>query len=302
MTRTSRIRGVVAAIVTPVTPGLDPDTARFLRHARHLLSEGADGLNVLGTTGEATSFSLDQRRGLMSAIAASDLPRQRLMAGTGAAATRDAVDLTHHAGDCGFAGALILPPFYYKGVGTEGILRYFDAIAEGSAGSGIPLYLYNFPALSGMPYTEELVSALITRFGSRIAGLKDSSGDIGYARRIAALPGGLDVFPSSEAALDLARDGIFAGCISATVNVSARHAAAALHQGDDQALRRASAIRALFDGKPLVPWLKQAVAAEMADPGYALTVPPFASPDPSATAALVARLGQIGKACHASCP
>ncbi len=295
MTRTC-LRGVIAAIVTPVTAALDPDAPRFLRHARQLLAEGADGLNVLGTTGEATSFSLAQRRGLMEAAAAG-LPRDRLMAGTGAAATRDAVDLTRHAGDCGFAGALVLPPFYYNGVGTEGILRYFDAIVEGSAGSGIPLYLYNFPALSGVPYTEELVSALVVRFGGRIAGLKDSSGDIGYARRIAALPGGLDVFPSSEAVLDQARaGGPFAGCISATVNVSARHAAAALHDGDDAALQRATAIRALFDGKPLVPWLKQAVAARMGDPGYGPVLPPFVPPDPAAVATLVGALEQIDKA------
>ncbi|GAB1361075.1 hypothetical protein MASR1M32_03110 [Rhodobacter sp.] len=57
------LRGVIAAIVTPVTAALDPDAPRFLRHARHLLAEGADGLNVLGTTGEATSFRWRSGRG-----------------------------------------------------------------------------------------------------------------------------------------------------------------------------------------------------------------------------------------------
>ena len=53
---TKRIRGVVAAIATAVDPNYEPDTARCIAHAEFLLENGCDGLNVLGTTGEATSF------------------------------------------------------------------------------------------------------------------------------------------------------------------------------------------------------------------------------------------------------
>src|SRR3974390_2414906 len=110
------LRGVIAAIPTAVADSGEPDCARSIGLARFLLANGCDGLNVLGTTGEATSFSLDQRRRVMNAYAESGLPLTRMMVGTGAAALADAIALTKHAAELGFAGALVLPPFYYKGV------------------------------------------------------------------------------------------------------------------------------------------------------------------------------------------
>src|SRR5580698_3591056 len=110
------LHGVIAAVATAVDDNGEPDSARAVALARFLLDSGCDGLNVLGTTGEATSFSLEQRRRVMSAYAAGALPLDRMMVGTGAAALADAVALTRHAAELGFAGALILPPFYYKGV------------------------------------------------------------------------------------------------------------------------------------------------------------------------------------------
>src|SRR5215831_12845456 len=168
-----QLRGVIAAIATAVDEASEPDCARSTALARHLLDNGCDGLNVLGTTGEATSFSLDQRRRLMSAYRSSGLPLARMMVGTGAAATDDAIALTRHAAELGFAGALVLPPFYYKGVPDEG-LRAYAATSD----RPIPLYLYHFPAQSGLPWHLALIRRLTGDFGSRIVGLKDSSGDL----------------------------------------------------------------------------------------------------------------------------
>src|SRR3954469_10685351 len=107
------LSGVIAAISTPVQEDGAPDTARAIKLARYLLDNGCDGLNVLGTTGEATSFSLEERKRVMTAYKDAGLPMQRLMVGTGAAAVSDAVALPRHAAALGFAGALVLPPFYY---------------------------------------------------------------------------------------------------------------------------------------------------------------------------------------------
>jgi len=273
---TKRLRGVIAAITTPVLENGEPDIPRFLARARQLLDSGCDSLNVLGTTGEATSLSVSQRMDVMNALAGSGLPLARMMVGTGAAAVRDAMVLTREAGELGFAGALLLPPFYYQPVTDAGILRVFDEVANSSAAAPLPLYLYNFPALSGTPYTPALVAALVARFGDLIAGLKDSSGDIAYARQIAALSTHLDVFPSNEAHLMLARDeGPFAGCISATANLNAVDCALAYHHGDKAALARAVAVRGLFDGLPLVPGVKAMVAHLSGDLEHARTLPPF---------------------------
>ena len=270
-----RLRGVVAAVPTPIDNRFEPDRERFLALATRLLADGCDGLNVLGTTGEATSFSTPQRLSLMEAVARSPLPLGSLMVGTGAAATADAVALTAAAAELGFAGALVLPPFYYKGVPDEGIVRYVERLVGATKDRPIPIYLYNFPALSGVPFTLPLVQRLAAEFGARIRGVKDSSGDMAYARALAAALPALDVFPSTEACLLDARDGAFAGCISATANIDAPYCARVFRDGDATALRTAVALRGLFEGKPLVPGVKALLAALAEDPALAAVLPPL---------------------------
>lgn len=270
-----RLRGVVAAIPTPIDDRWEPDRARFLALAARLLEEGCDGLNVLGTTGEATSFSVEQRLTLMNSVACSNLPLRSMMVGTGAAATADAVALTSAAAELGFAGALVLPPFYYKGVADDGVVRYVERLVQATKDRPIPVYLYNFPALSGVPFTLPLLQRLAAEFGARIRGVKDSSGDMDYARTLAEALPNLDVFPSTEAYLFEARDGVFAGCISATANIDAPYCARAFRDGDASALRTAIAMRGLFEGKPLVPGVKALLAVLAGDLGLSLVLPPL---------------------------
>src|SRR6266516_3548525 len=201
----ARLSGVIAAIATAVDANGEPDCARSTALAKFLLDHGCDGLNVLGTTGEATSFSIEQRRKLMNAYRGAGLPMARLMVGTGAAAVGDAVELTRHAAELGFAAALVLPPFYYKGVADDGLMAYVEAIVAATKHRPIPVYLYHFPALSGVPWHLGLLARIVSGFGDRIAGLKDSSGDLGFSRAAAAAAPGFAVFPSNEAALFEAR-------------------------------------------------------------------------------------------------
>jgi 4-hydroxy-tetrahydrodipicolinate synthase len=270
-----RLSGVFAAIATPIDAKGAPDAARCLKLARHLLETGCDGLNVLGTTGEATSFSADQRKGLMTAYRDAGLPLHKLMVGTGAAAVADAVSLTQHAAALGFGGALVLPPFYYKGVPDQGLVAYVEALVTATADRPIPIYLYHYPALSGLPWPVPLVRGLREKFGPRIAGLKDSSGDLGYSREAARIED-FAVFPSTEAILLEARDGPFAGCISATANLNADLCARAFRAGDRTALDAAVAIRSLFDGKPLVAGVKALLSHIHDDPALAVVKPPLA--------------------------
>jgi len=272
----ARLSGVFAAIATAIDAGGSPDISRCLSLARHLLETGCDGLNVLGTTGEATSFSVDERKRLMTAYRDASLPLHRLMVGTGAAAVADAVALTRHAAALGFGGALVLPPFYYKGVPDDGLVAYSDALVSATTEAPIPIYLYHYPALSGLPWPVPLVRRLRERFGVRIAGLKDSSGDLAFSREAAAVAPDFDVFPSSEAALPEARNGgPFAGCISATANLNADLCARAYRQGDRAALDSAVAIRSLFDGKPLVAGVKALLSHIHSDLALAKVKPPL---------------------------
>ena len=285
---TKTMSGVIAAIATPIDETGAPDLARAIKLARFLLDNGCNGLNVLGTTGEATSFSLAERKSVMDAYKANGLPLERLMVGTGAAAVSDAVALTKHAAELGFAGALVLPPFYYKGVPDDGLAAYIDTLVQATASAPIPIYLYHYPAMSGLPWHVALIDRLLKAHPTRIVGLKDSSGDMAYARAAAAVKPGFAVFPSTEATLIEARRGEFAGCISATANLNADLCARAWATGDTVALEAAVAIRKLFEGKPLVPGVKALLAHIHGDPALARTKPPLAMFPAADRAAVIA--------------
>jgi 4-hydroxy-tetrahydrodipicolinate synthase len=276
-----KLQGVIAAAATPLNADLSIDGERLVGHCRWLLAEGGcDGINLLGTTGEATSFSLEARLAAMRAIASSGLPLDRFMVGTGAAALEDAVRLTAEAKALGFAGALLLPPFYYKGIDAEGLVAYVEAVIARAGPDGLPLYLYHFPLNSGVPYTIDVVARLREQNPDVVLGLKDSSGDLDYSAALARRLEGFAVFPSAEAALGRAKELGFAGCISATVNVTGPFAQRAWSGSGTQAsegLAQAVAIRAAIAQFPLVASVKAALALLTGEPAWRRVMPPLSA-------------------------
>lgn len=274
---TKTLSGVIAAVATPVTEDLAPDLKRATDLARHLLDNGCDGLNVLGSTGEATSFSVAERKSVMDAYKKNGLQLDRLMVGTGAASVSDAIALTKHAADLGFGGALVLPPFYYKGVPDDGLVDYIGTLVKATADSKLPLYLYHYPQLTGLQWHVALIQRLRESFPSRIVGLKDSSGDMAFARSAAAVAKDFAVFPSTEACLIDARNGEFAGCISATANCNSDLCQLAWSKGDATALDAAVSIRKLFEGRQLVPGVKALLSHIHGDQALARVRPPLSA-------------------------
>jgi 4-hydroxy-tetrahydrodipicolinate synthase len=267
-----RIHGVVAAVATPLQEDFAPDVARLIRHCRSLLEEGCDGINLLGTTGEATAFSMEQRLAVMRSVASSGLPLDRFMVGTGVCALSETVQLTRAACELGFAGALLLPPFFYPDPSNDGLVAYVSEVVRRVSHPGLRLYLYHIPQNSGIPWHRDVFRQLKLRHPGELAGLKDSSGVAGYAQD-AALLADFDVFPSSEAWLADARASGFAGCISATVNLTANVAQEAWSRSGTTeglaAARKASDLRNLFTRYSLVSAVKAALATRYRDETWA---------------------------------
>ena len=285
-----RLRGVIAATATPIDADFRPDLGRLVRHCRALLDGGCDAINLLGTTGEATAFGVEQRIAVMRAIAESGLPLDRFMVGTGVPALDETVRLTRAACELGFAGALVLPPFYYPDVHDDGLVAYIDALVARVDHSRVAVYLYHIPQNTKVPWPLEVVARLRERHGATLAGLKDSAGDLAYARSIVAAVPGFDVFPSSEATLGNATADGFAGCISATVNVTARESQAAWSgQGSASgaaAAKKAAELRAIVAGHPLVAAVKSLLAARYRDDAWRRLALPLVALDSDRAAAL----------------
>lgn len=270
----TKLRGVIAAVPTPIDERGEPDRDLFLKHAQWSLDNGCDGLNVLGTTGEANSLSAPQRKRVMEA-ASKALPRDRLMVGTGTPDLPTTVDLTRFAHDAGFQAALVLPPYYYKPVSDDGLFAWFETLVRLTADAPIPIYLYNFPQLTGIAFSAELAARLSSSLPGRIVGMKDSSGDLAYAARIADIDG-FDVFPSSETALARVPADGYVGCISATVNINAPVAADLWADPNDaDALASVTDSRGSIASHPLVPAVKHLVAARLNETAFARVLPPL---------------------------
>jgi 4-hydroxy-tetrahydrodipicolinate synthase len=274
------LSGVIAAAATPVRDDLSIDLDHLVEHCRWLLGDGGcNGVNLLGTTGEATSFSVEQRIEAMRTIARAGLPLDRFMVGTGAAALADACALTAEAKTLGFAGALLLPPFYYKNLDAGGVVSYIEDLIDKVGPQGLKLYLYHLPANSGVPYTPEIVTRLRERHPQQVLGLKDSSGDLAYSAGLARDLPGFAVFPSAEASLGRAAECGFAGCISATANIIGPYAQTAWSGSDEgakkTALDNAVAIRAIIARFPLIASVKAALALRTGRRDWTRVMPPL---------------------------
>lgn len=295
--QTGRPRGVLAAALTPLADDLSLDLEALLAHYRWLLEQGCDGLVCLGTTGEANSFSLDERLGLLDALGETELP-PRMVVGTGCCALPDTVRLTKKAIEIGAAGALVLPPFYYKGVSDEGLYAAYSETIQRVGDSRLKLYIYHFPKMTALDISLGLIERLIKAYPETIVGLKNSSGDWdNIAAMLDAFPG-FEVFAGSEEFLlpTLQRGG--PGCMSATVNVLAPQAAALYaHWQDPDAEQRQTALTRLrhtVSSVPAIPAMKALLATRTGRPGWRNIRPPLVPIDAATEKRLWAELEAIG--------
>jgi 4-hydroxy-tetrahydrodipicolinate synthase len=278
----ARFSGVIAAAATPIREDFSIDHDRLVAHCGWLLDKGGcDGVNLLGTTGEATSFSVEQRLEAMRAVSRSGLPMDRFMVGTGAAALEDAVRLTAESKTLGFAGALLLPPFYYKGIDAPTLTATIQAVVDRAGSSDLSLFLYHIPQNTGVPYPHDVVEALAQRNPGTLAGVKDSSGELAYSIGLAKRVPSIAVFPSSEGTLAKADEHGFAGCISATTNVNGALAqqgwrARGTPEGETMT-RQAMAIREALSKFPLVSAVKWVLGEMKADAAWRRLHPPLRS-------------------------
>lgn len=269
---TTRLRGVCSAVLTPFDEQFRPDFAVAIAYYESLLRSGCDALNLMGTTGEAMSIAVEDRLQFMEAVAGSDLPLERLMVGTGASSLRDAIRLTRTAVELGFAAALVMPPFFYRGISDDGVVRFFEEFLESVRPAENRILLYNFPAMSGITFNADLVDRLLENHRGLIAGMKDSSNDIALQNEILARHPEFLMYPGSELSLADARKRGVAGCISASVALWPQ-LAAGVWRGDEpqeELTRR----RESLAGLPTVPAVRYLLSHQTGNAEWERCIPP----------------------------
>jgi len=169
---TGTVRGVWCALLTPLDRGGHVDAARMIAHARLLLGEGVDGLAPFGTTGAGKSFSVAERMAGLEALLAGGVPPERILAATACAALPDTIALTRHAVAAGCIGALVLPPFFFKGVGDDGVYASYAGLIDAVADPRLRLYLYHIPQVTAVPVSSTVIARLCRAYPGVIAGLR----------------------------------------------------------------------------------------------------------------------------------
>jgi 4-hydroxy-tetrahydrodipicolinate synthase len=209
--------GSMVALVTPMQDDGAIDEQSFAQLVEFHAENGTEALVVVGTTGE--SATLDHKEHCDLIRRAVELARGRLpvIAGTGANATREAIDLTRCAMQAGADACLLVTPYYNKPT-QEGLYRHFKAVAEAVA---IPQILYNVPGRTACDMLNTTVERLASI--SNIVGIKDATGDMVRGKELIERCGDkIDVFSGDDATtLDLMRLGGKGG-ISVTANVAPR--------------------------------------------------------------------------------
>ena len=211
------LQGSLVAIVTPMQEdgALDLDT--FRRLIDWHIKEGTDGIVVVGTTGESPTVDWDEHRLLIKTAVDHAARRVPVVAGTGANATSEAIELSAYAKEAGADCALSVVPYYNKPT-QEGLYRHFKAIAEAV---DLPMIVYNVPGRTVADLQNE--TALRLAQVPNIIGIKDATANLergsDLVRRLAR---GFSVYSGDDAtglALMLLGG---RGVISVTANVAPR--------------------------------------------------------------------------------
>lgn len=213
---TTKLQGIFPALLTPFTSDNKIDEGALRRAVERNIEQGVSGFYVCGSTGEAFLLTAEERKRILEIVADQTKERVSIIAHIGAIATDLTLDLGRHAVSVkGVTALSSIPPFYYGFTRNE-IIKYYSDIAEELT---FPLIPYNFPKLSGVTLTPEIVAEL--RKNKNIVGIKFTSQNFYDLERIKTSDAGLTVFNGFDemflAGLSMGAD----GAIGSTFNFMA---------------------------------------------------------------------------------
>jgi 4-hydroxy-tetrahydrodipicolinate synthase len=172
------LEGVIAALLTPVDRDGRVDHGALGHLVERLTGRGVTGISPLGSTGEGYSLGLDQRLAVVDTVARSVPAGMPVIPGIFAHNPEQAVAEIAAYAERGATAVLVAPPSYYPLSEAEQ-QGYFTRLADAAA---LPLVLYNIPVFTKVQIAPAVAAALAAH--PRVAGLKDSGRDFGYATRL----------------------------------------------------------------------------------------------------------------------
>ena len=209
--------GSMVAMATPMLDDGTVDTAALADLVEFHVESGTDAIVAVGTTGESSTLTVPEHASVVKQIVTLVNKRIPVIAGTGANATAEAIELTKHAKEAGADACLLVTPYYNKPT-QEGLYQHYKAVANAVA---IPQILYNVPgrtALDMQPETTARLSAI-----ANIVGIKEAYGEVSRIKALLDVcePGFMIVTGDDSTAMESILAGAH-GDISVTANVVPR--------------------------------------------------------------------------------
>lgn len=179
MKDTKKFRGTGVAIVTPFKNDSSIDFAALGRMVNHVINGGVNYIVVMGTTGESSTLTKDEKKAIISYVVEVTVNRVPLVTGIGGNSTQDVINCIRHSNLNGVDGILSVAPYYNK-PNQRGLFQHFKAIATCSP---LPVIMYNVPGRTCSNISSETCIELAHECENIVA-IKEASGDIAQIMRI----------------------------------------------------------------------------------------------------------------------
>ena len=152
-----KISGIMPALVTPFQKDGSVNRSELRKLVRTLISDGAEGFYVCGSTAECFMLTMDERKSIVETVTEEVNGEVPVIAHVGTIWADQAADLARHASTCGVTAISSVPPFYYKFTFGE-IVDYYKILSDATQ---LPLVIYNFPAFSGVSINAENIGDIM---------------------------------------------------------------------------------------------------------------------------------------------
>ena len=291
--------GLWSATLTPLKADGAVDNAKLIGHIKTLFAAGIDGITPFGTTGEGQSFSVAERKATLEALLKGGVPADKIIVGIGCAALPDATDLARHALSIGVSRMLMLPPFFFKGVGEEGIAAAFGKVIDGAADQRMRLYLYHIPQVCGVGVPHGAIARLVAKYPRVVAGIKDSAADWPHTLSLLRQFPMLSIFVGAEHHVPQAMQNGGVGTICGMSNLVPRLMRRIVdtvgQAGNDALVRKIEALVQPVGSRPFIAASKATLAHATGDAGWKAARPPLALLPADDERALIAAMTAVGE-------
>lgn len=175
---TSKLKGIVPPLVTPLLNNTTIDTEGLERLIEHVIAGGVHGIFILGTTGEAQSISVELRHEMIRQSARILNKRLPLLVGISDTSLQDSLSLARLASDSG-ADAVVSAPPYYFATGQAELAEFYEQLIPELP---LPVYLYNMPTHTKVSFAPDTIRRIAAH--PKVSGFKDSSGSGSYFQSV----------------------------------------------------------------------------------------------------------------------